>query len=85
MKKLLSIVLAVIMIATTIPFAFAADDALVFGPETRGLPQELLAATPHHVRIPMREGGVRSINLATAAGIVLYAALSRTGLLETWS
>ena len=66
-------------------FVFAADDALVFGPETRGLPQELLAATPYHVRIPMREGGVRSINLSTAAGIVLYAALARTSLLEPWS
>lgn len=66
-------------------FAFGPEDALVFGPETRGLPPELLAITPHHVRIPMREGGVRSINLSTAAGIVLYAALSRTGLLEQWN
>ena len=32
----------------------------------------------------MREGGVRSLNLATSAGIVLYAALARTGLLEGW-
>jgi len=65
-------------------FAFQPDDALIFGPETRGLPPEVLAASPHRLRIPMREGGVRSINLSTAAGIVLYAALARTGLLEPW-
>ena len=65
-------------------FAFAPDDCLVFGPETRGLPPEVLVLSAHRVRIPMREGGVRSLNLATSAGIVLYAALARTGLLEGW-
>ena len=65
-------------------FAFQPEDCLIFGPETRGLPPEVLAASPYHIRIPMREGGVRSINLSTAAGIVLYTALARTGLLEPW-
>lgn len=65
-------------------FAFQPEDALVFGPETRGLPKKLLSGSPHHLRIPMREGGVRSINLSTAVGIVLYAALNHTGLLEAW-
>lgn len=65
-------------------FAFQPDDCLVFGPETRGLPPEILALSPCRVRIPMREGGVRSLNLATAAGIVLYAALARSGLLDAW-
>ncbi len=66
-------------------FAFEPHDFLVFGPETRGLPQEILALSPHRVRIPMLEGRVRSINLSTAAGIVLYAALARTGLMEGWA
>ena len=63
-------------------FAFAVHDCLVMGPETRGLPQGVLATTPHHIYIPMRQGGVRSLNLSTAAGIVLYAALANCGLLE---
>ena len=66
-------------------FAFEPDDCLVFGPETRGLPDFVLAASPLHVRIPMREGGVRSINLSTAAGIALYLALARCGVLDSWS
>lgn len=65
-------------------FAFQPDDCLIFGPETRGLPPDILAKARHCVRIPMREGGVRSLNLSTAAGIVLYAALARAGLLEAW-
>ncbi len=47
---------------------------LVFGPESRGLPESLLKeneATCH--RIPMQ--GTRSLNLATAVGIVLYEAM----------
>jgi tRNA (cytidine/uridine-2'-O-)-methyltransferase len=56
---------------------FAAGDALVFGKETAGLPGALLAAHPERaLRIPMREGAVRSINLATAVGIVAYEALA---------
>jgi tRNA (cytidine/uridine-2'-O-)-methyltransferase len=59
---------------------FAPGDALVFGKETAGLPDALLAAHPDHaLRIPMRAGAVRSINLSTAAGIVTYAALERIG------
>lgn len=47
---------------------------LVFGAETRGLPESLLAAEAGHaIRIPMQ--GTRSLNLATAAGIVMYEAL----------
>ena len=55
-------------------FAFAPDDCLVFGPETRGLPPEILKRSPYRVRIPMRKDSVRSINLSTAAGIVLFTA-----------
>ena len=62
-------------------FDFTERDALVFGPETTGLPAEVLDASPHHVRIPIW-GEVRSLNLSTATGIVLYQALAHTGALE---
>jgi tRNA (cytidine/uridine-2'-O-)-methyltransferase len=59
---------------------FAPGDALVLGKETAGLPQSLLDAHPDRaLRIPMRPGAVRSINLSTAAGVVTYAALARVG------
>ncbi len=55
-------------------------DVLLFGGETHGLPAELLER--HAGRafvIPMPAGKVRSLNLATAVGIVLYEALRQTG------
>ena len=59
---------------------FARGDALVFGKETAGLPQALIDAhLDRALRIPMRAGAVRSINLSTAAGVVTYAALARLG------
>ena len=59
---------------------FARGDALLFGKETAGLPQALIDAHPERaLRIPMRAGAVRSINLSTAAGVVTYAALARLG------
>jgi tRNA (cytidine/uridine-2'-O-)-methyltransferase len=59
---------------------FARGDALVFGPETAGLPQALLDTHPDRaLRIPMRPGAVRSLNLSTAVGVVAYAALARLG------
>ncbi len=58
---------------------FNARDCLVFGRETRGLPEELLRANwPNCVTIPMRNPNVRSLNLATAVAIVLYEALRQT-------
>jgi len=60
--------------------SFAFGDVLVFGKETKGLPRELVERDPDRaLRIPMREGAVRSINLSTAAGIATYAALSKIG------
>ena len=62
---------------------FARGDALVFGKETAGLPQALIDAHPERaLRIPMRRGSVRSINLSTAAGVVTYAALAALGFPE---
>ncbi|MBN2706204.1 MAG: tRNA (cytidine(34)-2'-O)-methyltransferase [Deltaproteobacteria bacterium] len=51
---------------------------LLFGPETRGLPESITSATPTFT-IPMT-GKVRSLNLATAVGIVSYHLLERLGL-----
>ena len=53
---------------------FRAGDFLVFGRETKGLPESLLAAHPEELlTIPMR--GTRSLNLATAVGIVVFDAM----------
>ncbi len=57
---------------------YAKGDFLVFGGETRGLPREILDAHPAYT-IPMRGTGVRSLNLANAAAIVLYEALRQIG------
>ncbi|MBU1001422.1 MAG: tRNA (cytidine(34)-2'-O)-methyltransferase [Proteobacteria bacterium] len=59
-------------------FEFRADDLLVLGPETRGLPRELFEAHSDHVRIPLRDG-LRSLNMSTAAGILLFEALRISG------
>ena len=54
---------------------FKPGDYLVCGCETRGLPESVLAEHPDAVlRIPMVDGGTRSLNLATAAAIVVYEA-----------
>jgi tRNA (cytidine/uridine-2'-O-)-methyltransferase len=56
--------------------AYQAGDVLVFGCESKGLPESLLMAHPGRVLgIPLKPDSVRSLNLATAAGIVLYEAL----------
>ena len=61
-------------------FQYAAGDCLVFGSETRGLPEELLRANWERcLTIPMPNHSVRSLNLATSAGIVLYEALRQVG------
>ena len=60
-------------------WAFQRDDCLIFGPETRGLPEDLLRQNwDNCLRIPMLNPNVRSLNLATAVGIVLYEALRQT-------
>ncbi len=73
-------------------FSFLPDDALLFGRETSGLPDSAYAMTPYRVRLPFapevsRESGapcVRSLNLSTAAGIILYFALRSAGILDAW-
>jgi tRNA (cytidine/uridine-2'-O-)-methyltransferase len=56
--------------------SYQPGDVLVFGCESRGLPAPLLDAHPDTVLgIPMRTDHVRSLNLSTSVGIVLYEAL----------
>lgn len=52
-------------------------DSFLFGPETAGLPEWLLKANPDRcATIPMKNPNVRSLNLATSVGIVMYHMLS---------
>jgi tRNA (cytidine/uridine-2'-O-)-methyltransferase len=63
-----------------VDFQYAPGDCLVFGRETRGLPEELLHANWERcLTIPMRNPAVRSLNLATSAGIALYEAIRQIG------
>jgi tRNA (cytidine/uridine-2'-O-)-methyltransferase len=56
--------------------AFAEGDSLLFGSESKGLPPGVREKNAGRViGIPMPTGKVRSLNLATSAGIVLYEAL----------
>ncbi|GAB7081812.1 tRNA (cytidine(34)-2'-O)-methyltransferase [Megalodesulfovibrio paquesii] len=55
-------------------FAWQPGDVIVLGPETRGLPAEVQGGLGSMVRIPVYDT-VRSLNLSTAAGILLYEAL----------
>ena len=58
---------------------FEKQDWLVFGCETRGLPESILSANAAQlVTIPMRQESTRSLNLATSVGIVLYEAARQT-------
>jgi len=60
-------------------WSFADGDCLVFGPETRGLPAEVLESAPEScLTIPMANPAVRSLNLATSVGIALYEAIRQT-------
>ncbi len=59
---------------------YQADDAFIFGPETRGLPAEILAhiAVGRCLRLPMRPGN-RSINLSNTVAIVAFEAWRQLG------
>jgi tRNA (cytidine/uridine-2'-O-)-methyltransferase len=58
---------------------YSEDDALLFGPETRGLPQEILDALPEaqRLRLPMRPGN-RSLNLSNAVAVIVFEAWRQT-------
>lgn len=55
-------------------FSFQADDWLLFGSETTGLPKDVLAACDESVYIPMTQPGVRSLNLSVSVAIGLFEA-----------
>jgi tRNA (cytidine/uridine-2'-O-)-methyltransferase len=59
---------------------FREGDALIFGPETRGLPDEVLESLPaeQRLRLPMLSTS-RSLNLSNAAAIVVYEAWRQIG------
>jgi len=59
---------------------YRGGDALLFGPETRGLPDHLLATVPPGkcLRIPMTKGS-RSLNLSNAVAVVVYEAWRQLG------
>jgi len=60
--------------------AYREGDALLFGPETAGLPAELLEtfAPERRLRLPMRPGN-RSLNLSNAVAVVVYEAWRQRG------
>lgn len=55
-------------------------DALMFGPETRGLPSDVLESVPpaQRVRLPMRPGQ-RSLNLSNAVAVLVFEAWRQLG------
>jgi tRNA (cytidine/uridine-2'-O-)-methyltransferase len=59
---------------------FAHDDALLFGPETRGLPQQILDRLPEtqRLRLPLRPGN-RSLNLSNAVAVAVFEAWRQLG------
>lgn len=57
---------------------YRADDVLLFGKESAGVPLEVVGAADERVRLPMRPE-VRSLNLATSAALALGEALRQTG------
>ncbi len=61
-------------------FEFQADDWLLFGSETAGLPDRVLAQCDQTIYIPMSEPGVRSLNLSVSAAIGLFEARRQLGL-----
>lgn len=66
-----------------INFTFRPDDWLLFGKETTGLPPEVLDACQETVYIPMKQKGVRSLNLSVSVAVGLFEAHRQLNSLET--
>ncbi|HEY9611777.1 tRNA (cytidine(34)-2'-O)-methyltransferase [Allocoleopsis sp.] len=65
-----------------VKFQYQADDWMLLGSETLGLPSEVLEACHATVRIPMAQPGVRSLNLSVSAAVGLFEARRQLGYLE---
>lgn len=65
--------------------AYRAGDALMFGPESRGLPASVIEALPaaQRLRIPMRQNS-RSLNLSNACAVMVYEAWRQLGFAGAW-
>jgi tRNA (cytidine/uridine-2'-O-)-methyltransferase len=59
-------------------YRYGADDILLFGRESAGVPEEVVAAADARLAIPIREG-LRSLNVAVTAAMALGEALRQTG------
>ncbi|MGJ8513856.1 tRNA (uridine(34)/cytosine(34)/5-carboxymethylaminomethyluridine(34)-2'-O)-methyltransferase TrmL [Carnimonas bestiolae] len=64
---------------------YQAGDALMFGPESRGLPASIIESLPaeQRLRIPMRENS-RSLNLSNACAVMVYEAWRQLGFDGAW-
>lgn len=62
---------------THVDFAFGPDDTLLLGRESAGVPDDVHGMAAARIKIPMREG-LRSLNIAVAAAVVLGEALRQT-------
>jgi tRNA (cytidine/uridine-2'-O-)-methyltransferase len=63
-------------------FGFRSDDWLMFGSETNGIPEQMLAYCAATVYIPMTEPGVRSLNLSVSAAVGLFEARRQVGVAQ---
>ncbi|MEQ1769811.1 MAG: tRNA (cytidine(34)-2'-O)-methyltransferase [Devosia sp.] len=63
-------------------FRYAAGDVVMLGRESAGVPEDVASGADTRIRIPMRPG-LRSINVAVAAAMILGEALRQTGAFET--
>ncbi|MEA5575497.1 tRNA (cytidine(34)-2'-O)-methyltransferase [Anabaena sp. UHCC 0451] len=65
-----------------INYQFQADDWLLFGSETTGLPANVLSTCDSTLYIPMHEPGVRSLNLSVSVAISLFESRRQLGYLQ---
>jgi tRNA (cytidine/uridine-2'-O-)-methyltransferase len=63
-------------------FKYLADDWLIFGSETTGLPESAIAACDALIYIPMQEPNVRSLNLSVSVAVSLFEARRQLGYLQ---
>jgi tRNA (cytidine/uridine-2'-O-)-methyltransferase len=67
-----------------VAFQFMKDDILLLGRESAGVPDEIHAALPHRIKIPMQQG-FRSLNVAMAASMVAGEALRQLNAFDQFT